>query len=81
MYAHSRANITPSTASATCRKPATISTAGTAIAAYQELGDRGLTFLHPPRVVSQGEQLELWAAPFRDPDGHALAVTHWEIHR
>ncbi|GIJ57657.1 VOC family protein [Virgisporangium aurantiacum] len=49
-------------------------------ASYRELGDKGLDFVHPPRVVSHGEQLELWAATFHDPDGHTLAVTNWEIH-
>jgi catechol 2,3-dioxygenase-like lactoylglutathione lyase family enzyme/tetratricopeptide (TPR) repeat protein len=47
-------------------------------AAYDELRAKGVEFVHKPRVVSRGEQLELWAATFRDPDGHAIAVTRWE---
>jgi catechol 2,3-dioxygenase-like lactoylglutathione lyase family enzyme len=48
-------------------------------AAYEDLKAKGVDFVHRPRVVSHGEQLELWAATFRDPDGHAIALTHWEI--
>lgn len=50
-------------------------------AAYEELRAKGVEFVHRPRVVSQGEQLELWAATFRDPDGHAIALTRWELRR
>ena len=50
-------------------------------AAYEELKGKGVEFVHKPRVVSQGEQLELWAATFRDPDGHAIALTRWELRR
>jgi catechol 2,3-dioxygenase-like lactoylglutathione lyase family enzyme len=50
-------------------------------AAYDELKTKGVEFVHKPRVVSQGEQLELWAATFRDPDGHAIALTRWELRR
>jgi catechol 2,3-dioxygenase-like lactoylglutathione lyase family enzyme len=50
-------------------------------AAYEELRAKGVQFVHKPRVVSQGEQLELWAATFRDPDGHAIALTRWELRR
>ena len=48
---------------------------------YEELKGKGVEFVHKPRVVSQGEQLELWAATFRDPDGHAIALTRWELRR
>ncbi len=50
-------------------------------AVYEELRAKGVEFVHRPRVVSQGEQLELWAATFRDPDGHAIALTRWELRR
>jgi catechol 2,3-dioxygenase-like lactoylglutathione lyase family enzyme len=46
--------------------------------AYERLRREGVEFMHPPRVVNQGEQLEQWAATLRDPDGHAIALTHWE---
>lgn len=45
--------------------------------AYQELRDKGVEFVHRPRVMSRGQRLELWAATFRDPDGHAIALTQW----
>jgi catechol 2,3-dioxygenase-like lactoylglutathione lyase family enzyme len=47
--------------------------------AYQRLRRQGLDFMHAPRVVDQGEELEQWAATLRDPDGHAVALTHWEV--
>jgi catechol 2,3-dioxygenase-like lactoylglutathione lyase family enzyme len=46
-------------------------------AAYTDLRGRGVTFLHRPRPVGQYEQMTLWAAAFRDPDGHGIAVTQW----
>ncbi|NJC71659.1 VOC family protein [Planosporangium thailandense] len=46
--------------------------------AYERLRRHGVEFMHPPRVVNKGEQLEQWAATLRDPDGHAIALTHWE---
>jgi resuscitation-promoting factor RpfA len=46
-------------------------------AAYADLRGRGVTFLHRPRPVGQYEQMTLWAAAFRDPDGHGIAVTQW----
>jgi catechol 2,3-dioxygenase-like lactoylglutathione lyase family enzyme len=48
--------------------------------AYERLRREGVEFMHAPRVVNQGEQLEQWAATLRDPDGHAIALTHWEVH-
>jgi catechol 2,3-dioxygenase-like lactoylglutathione lyase family enzyme len=47
--------------------------------AYDRLRRENVEFMHPPRVVNQGEQLEQWAATLRDPDGHAIALTRWEI--
>ncbi|GAA1795859.1 hypothetical protein HC028_18650 [Planosporangium flavigriseum] len=47
--------------------------------AYQRLRRQGVEFMHEPSVVDQGEQLEQWAATLRDPDGHAIALTHWEV--
>ncbi len=44
---------------------------------YQQLQERGVTFTYAPRVVNRGERLELWAAAFRDPDGHAINLTEW----
>jgi catechol 2,3-dioxygenase-like lactoylglutathione lyase family enzyme len=50
-------------------------------ASYRELRSRGVEFVHRPRAVSRYEQLELWSAAFRDPDGHGIALTRWDIHR
>lgn len=46
-------------------------------AAYAELHEKGVRFTYAPRVVNRGERLELWAAAFRDPDGHGIAITQW----
>ncbi len=45
--------------------------------AYHDLRTRGIDFVHRPRMVNRGDRLELWAATFRDPDGHAIALTQW----
>jgi extradiol dioxygenase family protein len=44
---------------------------------YRQLQERGVAFTYAPRVVNRGERLELWAAAFRDPDGHAINLTQW----
>jgi catechol 2,3-dioxygenase-like lactoylglutathione lyase family enzyme len=46
-------------------------------ATYQELKNKGVRFTYAPRAVNKGERLELWAAAFRDPDGHGIAITQW----
>jgi len=46
-------------------------------AAYQELKANGVEFVHRPRVMTRSDRAELWTATFRDPDGHAIAVTQW----
>jgi catechol 2,3-dioxygenase-like lactoylglutathione lyase family enzyme len=48
-------------------------------AAYDELLLQGVEFVHRPRPVSRYEQLELWSAAFRDPDGHGIALTRWDV--
>jgi resuscitation-promoting factor RpfA len=45
--------------------------------AYARLADKGVRFTYPPRVVNRGAKLEVWAAAFRDPDGHGVALTEW----
>ena len=45
--------------------------------AYQELKAKGVRFTYAPRAVNRGVKLELWAAAFRDPDGHGIALTQW----
>jgi catechol 2,3-dioxygenase-like lactoylglutathione lyase family enzyme len=46
-------------------------------AAYRELHAKGVPFAHKPRVINRGDKLDLWAATFRDPDGHDVAITQW----
>ncbi|MEV1290022.1 VOC family protein [Micromonospora sp. NPDC049679] len=46
-------------------------------AVYQELKTKGVRFTYAPRAVNRGAKLELWAAAFRDPDGHGIAITQW----
>jgi catechol 2,3-dioxygenase-like lactoylglutathione lyase family enzyme len=50
-------------------------------AAYDELLLQGVEFVHRPRPVSRYEQLQLWSAAFRDPDGHGIALTRWDVRR
>ncbi|MET7881073.1 VOC family protein [Micromonospora profundi] len=45
--------------------------------AYERMRDSGVRFTYAPRVVSRGSKLEVWAAAFRDPDGHGIALTQW----
>jgi catechol 2,3-dioxygenase-like lactoylglutathione lyase family enzyme len=49
-------------------------------AAYADLAAKGVQFSHRPRMVSRGDEIELWKATFRDPDGHGIALTEWR-HR
>jgi catechol 2,3-dioxygenase-like lactoylglutathione lyase family enzyme len=39
-------------------------------AAHQSLCERGVTFTHEPRSVTG----PMWAANFKDPDGHGLSI-------
>ncbi|MER5337240.1 VOC family protein [Micromonospora sp. NPDC002717] len=45
--------------------------------AYERLRGSGVRFTYAPRVVNRGTKLEVWAAAFRDPDGHGIALTQW----
>ncbi|SBT46130.1 VOC family protein [Micromonospora auratinigra] len=46
-------------------------------AAYARLREHGVRFTYAPRVVNRGSKLEVWAAAFKDPDGHGVALTQW----
>jgi len=46
-------------------------------AVYEDLKAKGVRFTYAPRAVNRGAKLELWAAAFRDPDGHGIALTQW----
>lgn len=47
-------------------------------AVYAELLTKDVKFIHRPRPVARGEHMELWAAAFRDPDGHGIALIKWQ---
>jgi len=44
---------------------------------YENLKSKGLVFANAPRVVTENEDRRLFAADFRDPDGHILSITSW----
>ncbi|WP_035697164.1 VOC family protein, partial [Glycomyces tenuis] len=44
-------------------------------ATFAQMNDAGVEFLHLPRTALLGQNYELRAASFRDPDGHGLAIT------
>lgn len=44
---------------------------------HDELKAKGVRFTYAPRAVNRGARLELWAAAFRDPDGHGIAIIEW----
>jgi catechol 2,3-dioxygenase-like lactoylglutathione lyase family enzyme len=50
---------------------------GDITATHEELKAKGVKFTYGPRPVNKGAKLELWAAAFKDPDGHGIAITQW----
>lgn len=46
-------------------------------ASYDELAGRGVPFEVELRPVTTDGSHELWAAHFRDPDGHLASLTGW----
>lgn len=44
-------------------------------ATFAEMNQAGVQFLHLPRTALLGQNYEMRAAAFRDPDGHGLAIT------
>ncbi|HYD84125.1 MAG TPA: VOC family protein [Opitutus sp.] len=46
-------------------------------AAEAALEERGVVFLHPAQAVQRAPGRELMLRPFRDPEGHALALMGW----
>lgn len=44
-------------------------------AAFTKMNDAGVEFMHLPRTALLGQNYEMRAAAFRDPDGHGLAIT------
>lgn len=45
--------------------------------AYAQLMAKGVEFTTQPRLETRSDTEELWKATFRDPDGHAIALTEW----
>ena len=46
-------------------------------AAESALETKGVIFTHPTQVVQRAEGRELALRPFKDPEGHALALLGW----
>jgi methylmalonyl-CoA/ethylmalonyl-CoA epimerase len=44
------------------------------VLAVKELTKRGASFTHPPHLIAEMDDHDLWMAFFSDPDGHALAL-------
>ena len=44
---------------------------------YEDMKSRGVVFLREPFATTTDEGRVLYAAPFKDPDGHVLSVTGW----
>jgi predicted enzyme related to lactoylglutathione lyase len=42
--------------------------------AYHDLKERGVSFVHEPRLVHRGDEKDLWLAFFTDPDGNTMAL-------
>src|SRR5262245_60843353 len=47
------------------------------LAAHAAMQARGVTFRLAPRPVTTDGARDLYAADFRDPDGHVLSITGW----
>ena len=48
------------------------------LASYRAMKSRGVVFRIEPRLVtSEGRTRDLYAADFRDPDGHVLSIAGW----
>src|SRR5580765_6205207 len=48
---------------------------------YQEMKARGVVFLREPFAATTDGSRVLYAANFKDPDGHVLSVTGWIAER
>jgi catechol 2,3-dioxygenase-like lactoylglutathione lyase family enzyme len=46
-------------------------------ATYAAMERRGVTFKIKPRAVTTDGTRDLYAADFRDPDGHVLSIAGW----
>ena len=51
--------------------------AGDVMAVYSKMSERGVPFEIEPRPVTSDGERDLFAAHFRDPDGHLASITGW----
>jgi catechol 2,3-dioxygenase-like lactoylglutathione lyase family enzyme len=47
------------------------------MASYREMNARGIEFSHEPRMATTDGSRDLYAADFKDPDGHILSIAGW----
>ena len=50
---------------------------GDVFAAYREMQARGVSFRTEPRAVTTDDSRILYAADFRDPNGHIISIAGW----
>jgi predicted enzyme related to lactoylglutathione lyase len=46
-------------------------------ARFKALRAKGVAFTREPAETGRSDRLTVWTATFRDPDGHAIALTEW----
>jgi catechol 2,3-dioxygenase-like lactoylglutathione lyase family enzyme len=46
---------------------------------YQDMKARGVAFMREPFAATTDGSRVLYAAPFKDPDGHVLSITGWVV--
>jgi resuscitation-promoting factor RpfA len=46
-------------------------------ARFRALRAKGVAFTREPAETGRSDRLTVWTATFRDPDGHAIALTEW----
>jgi catechol 2,3-dioxygenase-like lactoylglutathione lyase family enzyme len=54
---------------------------GDVLATHAAMQARGVTFRIAPRVVTADASRQMYAADFRDPDGHVLSIAGWVPRR
>jgi catechol 2,3-dioxygenase-like lactoylglutathione lyase family enzyme len=54
---------------------------GDVLATHAAMQARGVVFRSGPRAVTSDDSRDLYAADFRDPDGHVLSIAGWVTRR
>ena len=54
---------------------------GDVLAMHAAMQARGVQFKREPRAVTEDETRVMYAADFRDPDGHVLSIAGWVARR